>query len=186
MTLRITQELYERLQWALSIRPDLTLSDVCRLAMNYRVLTGQEVTAAESGPVVLNIDFRGAAEGLTPQQIRVILAGYLTSQREKIEARRPAPLDLEPCQNYIVDHLHIVIEDVVILKEGTGAKGPWVLVGIKVAGVQNYITTFDKSWADYAKEGIGHRAEFTDDDGEITPESAAILDEKFNVSKVTP
>jgi hypothetical protein len=58
------------------------------------------------------------------------------------------------------DKLVAVIEDVVILKEGTGAKGPWVLVGIKVAGVQNYITTFDKSWADYAKAGIGHKAEF--------------------------
>ena len=105
MTLRITQGLYERLQWAISVRPDLSMSDVIRMAMNSRVLTGVAMTGDDAGQIVLNVDFRGLNDGLEPAEIRRIIAGYLSMQKAKIESRRHVPLDLDPCANYTVENI---------------------------------------------------------------------------------
>jgi len=99
MTLRITQELYDQLKWAVSIRPDLSMSDVVRIAIKRNAYFDAPTAICQPGDVVLNI------QGIDGESyaIRRQLAAYLTIQREKIEARRSPPLDLEPCKNYIVE-----------------------------------------------------------------------------------
>ena len=102
MTLRINAELYEQLKWAVGLRPDLSMADVVRLAMNWHNYSGRIITGTGPGEIVLNIDFRGMADCLTHQQIRDVIGGYLAEQMEKVESRQPVPLDLEPCASYTV------------------------------------------------------------------------------------
>jgi hypothetical protein len=99
MTLRIKQDLYEQLRWALSIRPDLSLSSIVRTAIRVCNRRLVHVDDPGSGDVVLNIE---TDEPVQPSYVRSAIAWYLSEQRRKIDARKVAPLDLEPCTTYTV------------------------------------------------------------------------------------
>ena len=107
MKFRVSQDLYEQLQWAVAIRPDLSISDVCRMANDYRDFYWHEWKLTDpltqSGDVVLTVDFRDRPPLGATQDLRIRIASYLRDQRAKIEARQVKPLEFVPCTNYIVE-----------------------------------------------------------------------------------
>ena len=102
MTFRIKPDLYERLQWANTIRPDLSMAEIVRMAVRVyerRVCYGEDPGA---GDVVLNVEM---VLPCTPIVARTALAWFLDEQQRKIESRKTKPLDLEQCETYIVEEV---------------------------------------------------------------------------------
>jgi hypothetical protein len=105
MTLRITQELYERLQWAISIRPELTMTQVIDMAIKHHCKVGTTEMPRDDetkpGDVVICYD----RERACADYIRKVTTWYLREQKAKIDARQVKPLDLEPCEHDRVEQV---------------------------------------------------------------------------------
>jgi hypothetical protein len=82
--------------------------------------------------------------------------------QQRQDNRPPAPeRKMQPTADGI-QKFRVRITDVVILKEGTSQAGKkWTLIGIQttVDGKPMTFTTFDASWADYAKAGLDQLAD---------------------------
>jgi len=87
------------------------------------------------------------------------------------DGRAPAPdRKARPTADGI-QTFRVTINDVIVIREGTSSKGtPWTLIGVMCTcdNQPMQFKTFDTSWADYAKEGIGKLADIEAKPGKRT------------------